>query len=281
MPDRHTSRNATVPEGLRAWTDSVIARNEAVDGARGWPAAWKDWRRSVVALVCGLSAAIREFSDAQHSDPALQADPVRDLTSERFDLIDGLAAACDAAAGRVGGDWGEVSATLERVHADAVQLARSFRDRGQHLLRATVNRDVNAVHRWLAGARLHVGPLESRLFYGNRDIDFEMNKAAQRRGRQNPRQNRLRCDPSDRSVWLDGRRLASGLEEDVFKYLEVLAERYPEPVTYGAIKKLVPTLPENQTRFNSVVDRLSRTFLKHIEVVRKTGRGHLLAILTD
>jgi hypothetical protein len=91
----------------------------------------------------------------------------------------------------------------------------------------------------------------------------------------------VHCVPADRSVWLDGERIVDALEESVFDYLAVLAERYPTPITYNRIKDQVPTLPENQTRFNSKVDGLPYKFSSQIRVERKTGRGHVLKLHSD
>jgi len=89
-----------------------------------------------------------------------------------------------------------------------------------------------------------------------------------------PGRPRLRCEPSDRSVWLDGKRLASGLPEDVFAYFSILAERYPESVSFPSMaKRSIPLKGVNQTRLKSRIPRALRSFVKTIP-----GKGHSLRL---
>lgn len=93
--------------------------------------------------------------------------------------------------------------------------------------------------------------------------------------------SRIRCDRSDRSVWLDGNRIVGELDEDVFDYLAVLVASYPNRIPYEEIQKRAPSLTENQSRFNSKVDKLHYSFSSRIEVDRKTGKGHVLKLPLD
>ncbi|VTU00925.1 unnamed protein product [Gemmataceae bacterium] len=91
--------------------------------------------------------------------------------------------------------------------------------------------------------------------------------------------SRFRCDSSDRSLWLDGRRITPELEQDVFDYLVVLVEVYPGLIPWKDIKSKVPTLGEHQGRFNAKVGRIPRPFSVRVRVDRTPGRGHSLKIL--
>jgi hypothetical protein len=94
--------------------------------------------------------------------------------------------------------------------------------------------------------------------------------------------SRIHCEKPNRSVWVDNEQIASELDEEVFDYLAVLVESYPKPISFKEIKKLVPTLTENQTRLRSKVkDKLPRSFWKKIEIQRKPSQGHVLKLLLD
>jgi hypothetical protein len=51
---------------------------------------------------------------------------------------------------------------------------------------------------------------------------------------------RVRCDESDRSVYLDGKRVASEVELAVFRFFRAIAESYPDPISYKKIADRVP-----------------------------------------
>jgi hypothetical protein len=53
---------------------------------------------------------------------------------------------------------------------------------------------------------------------------------------------RVRCDEADRSVTLDGMRIAHQIELAVFRFFRVLAEVCPDPISYRHIKERVPGL---------------------------------------
>lgn len=90
---------------------------------------------------------------------------------------------------------------------------------------------------------------------------------------------RIRCDRSDRSVWLDGVKIAGELDEEVFDYLVVLVETYPDPIRWEDIKTKAPSLGENQGRLSTKVDAIGISFSGRIKVERKRSRGHSLKIL--
>src|SRR5262249_31799200 len=113
---------------------------------------------------------------------------------------------------------------------------------------------------------------------GTFGLAAEWQLAASRRSRRSRSQSRIWCERSDRSIWLDGKRIVGELEEDLFGYLQVLAASYPNPIAYGKIEAQVPTLPEKQSRLNTKVDALPRAFSKVFEIERTSGRGHLLKI---
>jgi hypothetical protein len=47
---------------------------------------------------------------------------------------------------------------------------------------------------------------------------------------------RVRCDESDRSVYLDGKRVVGEVELPVFRFFKVIAEAYPDPVPFAKIQ---------------------------------------------
>lgn len=57
-----------------------------------------------------------------------------------------------------------------------------------------------------------------------------------------PQTSRVRCDESDRSVYLDGKRVAGEVELTLFGFFRVLAEAYPNPVAFKEIQRRTPGL---------------------------------------
>jgi hypothetical protein len=53
---------------------------------------------------------------------------------------------------------------------------------------------------------------------------------------------RIRCDESDRSVSLDGKRVVGELELAVFRFFRAIADAYPNPISYRAIRARTPGL---------------------------------------
>lgn len=63
---------------------------------------------------------------------------------------------------------------------------------------------------------------------------------------------RIRCDERDRSVWIDGRCLATGLDRNVFSYARALAAAYPNTLAWRVVRNTLPGFKgKNQTRFKS------------------------------
>jgi hypothetical protein len=85
---------------------------------------------------------------------------------------------------------------------------------------------------------------------------------------------RVRCDSSDRSVSLDGKRLASGLDEDVFAYFVALAERYSNPITFPEMQKMSPDLAgANQSRLKIKIPTKLTALVRTIP-----NKGHVLLL---
>jgi hypothetical protein len=49
-------------------------------------------------------------------------------------------------------------------------------------------------------------------------------------------QNRVRCDEGDRSISLDGKVVVREVEIAVFRFFNVIAEAYPDPVPFAKIR---------------------------------------------
>ena len=80
----------------------------------------------------------------------------------------------------------------------------------------------------------------------------------------NPTGDRVRCQDTDRSVWLDGKRMACELELPVFRFFKVLVEAYPDPVTYSKISERAPGLKgKHPTR--DLKDRLPAPLEKWVQ----------------
>jgi hypothetical protein len=92
---------------------------------------------------------------------------------------------------------------------------------------------------------------------------------------------RIRFNSGNRSLWLDDRLIASNLDEEVFDYMKVLVSSYPDPISYKGIRKQSPLLPENQSRFNTRVDRALSKLLKFLTIERESSRGHLLKRISE
>jgi hypothetical protein len=79
---------------------------------------------------------------------------------------------------------------------------------------------------------------------------------------------------SDRSVYLDGERLAVGLDEDVFAYFAILADQYPSPITFPDMKKQSPDLQGvNQTRLKH---KIPAKLADLVEIVQ--NKGHVFRL---
>ncbi|MBM3982665.1 MAG: hypothetical protein FJ304_20820 [Planctomycetes bacterium] len=54
---------------------------------------------------------------------------------------------------------------------------------------------------------------------------------------QQPAPKRVVCNPSDRSVHLDGNRIAEALTAQGYQFVEAIASAYPDPISFTAIMK--------------------------------------------
>jgi hypothetical protein len=94
-------------------------------------------------------------------------------------------------------------------------------------------------------------------------LDFEFRKAARARARNRSQPKRVVCDKSNRSVSLDGRVLACGLEADVFAYIEAVVNAYPRAIAFHELagtstdldgvnqSRLMSKLPPKLKRFST------------------------------
>jgi hypothetical protein len=74
---------------------------------------------------------------------------------------------------------------------------------------------------------------------------------------------RIRCNDTDRSVWLDGRCIAKELDRKHFGFIRALARAYPDPLTWNRIINSGSGLRGgNQTRF---MHNLPRDLKKYVE----------------
>jgi hypothetical protein len=89
-----------------------------------------------------------------------------------------------------------------------------------------------------------------------------------------PRPARICCDESDRSVYLDGRRIAAGLERPLFGFVQQLAAAYPDRRTFKSIQASVGGLRgKHSTR--DVVNRLPSQLQALID---STSHGYTLRL---
>ncbi|MBY0512607.1 MAG: hypothetical protein K2P78_01690 [Gemmataceae bacterium] len=85
---------------------------------------------------------------------------------------------------------------------------------------------------------------------------------------------RVRCDPSSRSLWLDGKQLAAELPEEGFALVAVLADAYPGYRSFRAIQAAAPILVGvNPGRLKS---KLPTKVLALIDA--STKKGHALKL---
>jgi hypothetical protein len=85
---------------------------------------------------------------------------------------------------------------------------------------------------------------------------------------------RVRCDESDRSVYLDGKRIAGGVDLAVFRFFRVIAEAYPDPIPFKQIQARAAGLyGKHPTR--DLKNRLPR---KLVPLVRSGKHGFSLEL---
>jgi hypothetical protein len=85
---------------------------------------------------------------------------------------------------------------------------------------------------------------------------------------------RLRCNPLDRSIWLDGKQIAREVERADYAFIALLNASYPNWMTFPAMQELAPDLEGvNQTRLKRHLPR------RLAALVRSTrGKGHALKL---
>lgn len=262
-------------------------------------------RDAVVALVRDLSATLESFEHAQLANPGIQlaltvpprksgesakrlsaladeklasARSVRGLIEQAIASLERLVKSAEDKLASVRDELDEVSGKLDSDHVLTVRLAKQFSARANTLLRTFEARDVNEVHRWLLVARSEI----ERLWLGIRNpswqyqpksgIDFEAEMAARRRSRNAPPVGRVRCEPSTRSVFIDGQEIASGLSEDCFHFVEAVAAAYPEPITWRRIRHLKRIRDQNQDRVKTSLPASLALYL------RGSTRGHYFVL---
>ncbi|MCI0701614.1 MAG: hypothetical protein L0241_11080 [Planctomycetia bacterium] len=86
--------------------------------------------------------------------------------------------------------------------------------------------------------------------------------------------SRIRYDSTSRSVWLDEKQLANGLDAEVYAYFQLLAESYPNPITFAEMEKRSVTLNGvNQTRLKEKLPAKLGNLIARIP-----GKGHVLEL---
>ncbi|MBN9520689.1 hypothetical protein J0H58_19590 [bacterium] len=90
---------------------------------------------------------------------------------------------------------------------------------------------------------------------------------------------RVRCDSADRSVHLDGKRIASGLSADEFQFVSAVVAAYPDPVTFDTIMG-GKTQGKNPTRICTAINTAVRGSLplRHPELIKGTPKGYRLRL---
>jgi len=253
------------------------------------PGDLKAARDAVADLVAHLLQTVDSFRGRPDCGTKLPLGI--DLLPERVRKLKSLTTQASRNYYRVRGELIDASNSSPTAHQAVIEHAKTFCVFAESLKRGSESTESNKkeeywqkVQLYLAFSSLKIHSFQKGI--GDQDaqtgIDYEMRRAAEKRVVKYPGQNRLRCDSSDRSIWLDDKQVASGLEADVFEYLEVLAATYPEAISLRKIRGRVQTLPENDSRFNCKVDRAMNSFsTRQIGIERIRGRGHVLKFTTD
>lgn len=85
---------------------------------------------------------------------------------------------------------------------------------------------------------------------------------------------RFRCEASDRSVHLDGKRLHEGLDEQVFAYMVALTANYPKPVPFPTMQQQSLALEgANQSRLKLKIPVKLNQLIERIP-----NKGHVLKL---
>ena len=151
---------------------------------------------------------------------------------------------------------------------DLIELAGAVRD-DLALWLGNSRRAPNEVHKQLAAHLLQI----VRFAGGPRSgIDYGIREADRRWGRK-PKP-RVACDPTDRSVWLDGRRVVTDMAPPVFGFFQAVAKAYPDPITYRKMKRTVPGLLGKHPK-RDLKDKLPVTLS---ELVKSGKHGYQLEL---
>ena len=92
---------------------------------------------------------------------------------------------------------------------------------------------------------------------------------------EGPTPRRAVCEPAGRVIRLDGKEIASGVEPALFAYFRVLADNYPDPISFDTIKQKggIELEGANQSRMKR---RLKAQWRKLAALVNRSPRGHVL-----
>jgi hypothetical protein len=80
---------------------------------------------------------------------------------------------------------------------------------------------------------------------------------------------RVRCDPADNSVYLDGKQIVTGLTADQFQFVSAVAKSFPESISFKKIKQ-GKTQGKNPTRIKDAINKRVRGSLPASVLSRKS-----------
>ena len=214
----------------RRWLDDLLGLlAEATAGLRGFEETersftvvageWNAWRGRVAGLGVGdAEAALRGELDRA---PAAQH---RQLPADLPDLWLRVKT------------WGPGKATTW------AEFAASTHSPAHHVLAQELASWLERLRRLFLYLGVELPPPESRgeLDPTPRRVDPSASATSDRPPGE--RGGRLRCDETDRSVYLDGRRIAGELDLTLFRVFRVLVDQYPEAIPFRLIKARVPGL---------------------------------------
>jgi hypothetical protein len=236
-------------------------------------------RDAVVQLVRWLDRTVAVFR-GRGPNPPVKLPEGRDRIPGAIAELDPLIADAESKLAPVRGNLNAVCQGVVSVAEEVVDFAKHFRTSATSLAPGGAETQLD-VPAWLGIAASELARYGSGITHGpafiyhlTSGIDFEFTKAGMQRTRRNPRQTRVRCGPSDRSVSVDGKRLASGLDPDVYAYFEVLADLYPEPITFPEMQRRSPELKGvNQSRLKTKIPRQLAQLVQ-----TKPNKGHVLRL---
>jgi hypothetical protein len=276
-PEQAAAFDRTGPVGTELHTRSSPISNPPL--APSIPADLQAARDVVVQLVRWLDRTVAEFR-GRGPTPTVKLPEGRDRIPGAIAELDRLIADAASKLAPVRGELDAVCQGVVSIAEEVVEFARNFSNSAASLApeSALPTWDVQV---WLASAALELARYMNGITHGPQfiyrltsGIDFEFTKAAMQRTRRKPCQTRVRCDPSDRSVWVDGKRLASGLAPEVYAYFTVLADQYPEPITFPEMQRRSTELEGvNQSRLKDKIP------CQLVGIVwRSSNKGHVLRL---